>query len=317
MKKDPLSQKGFAPIVLVLIVVILAVLSILTVDKFKSLIIPGQKSVNIVSNSSTIASPSAQVSPTPTKSGVSQSIPAAKTSSKSTAPTAKPSSIATTTPVSVMVDNSCPYDLSSATGAVQVNIKPKSDQVVGDQVVELHAKLGCKILEDRSTDNWIMIARAGGNGYSAQNTITYSTVPGGSYSVRIQYKGQWIDGKGVDVVSTKLSTVEFMVDGSVSPSIPTPTPKPKPVCNVSILPSNSGTAPYQASVCVVNQTNPYQPIQQEFADYDGDGNWDYQGSVYGCHGYTFEKPGISNPKAKIVNTFGEESDVCQTSVTIN
>lgn len=313
MRKDSLNQKGVAPIVLVLAVVILAVLSILAVDKFKGLIMPGQKSVNIASDSSTIATPSAKASPT--------FLPAStfkpnKTSSPTVTPTQKPSSTPTTPPAAT-TGNSCPYGLTGPDGAIQINIIPNHDQVVGDQVVELHAKSGCKILEGRSTDNWIMIARSGGNGYSTQNTVTYSTVPAGSYSVRIQYKGQWTDGKGVDVVSTKLSNVDFTVDGSASPSTPTPTPKPKPVCNVSILPSNSGTAPYQASVCVVNQTNPYQPIQQEFADYDGDGNWDYQGSVYGCHGYTFEKPGIFNPKAKIVNTSGEESDVCQTSVTIN
>jgi hypothetical protein len=82
------------------------------------------------------------------------------------------------------------------------------------------------------------------------------------------------------------------------------------------MPSSTGTAPYQASVCVGNNSNPYQSVTQEFADFNGDGNWDYQGLSYGCHAYTFQNPGTYYPKAKIVSSNGE-SDICQTSVTIN
>lgn len=98
---------------------------------------------------------------------------------------------------------------------------------------------------------------------------------------------------------------------------PTPTPKPKPVCSVTAVPSNSGTAPLETSICIGNNSNPYQAIQQELVDYDGEGNWNYQGAQYGCHSFTFQNPGTYYPKAKIISTSGEESDVCQTTVTVN
>lgn len=98
---------------------------------------------------------------------------------------------------------------------------------------------------------------------------------------------------------------------------PTTAPKPKPVCSVSVLPSGTGIAPYQASVCVGNNSNPYQYIAQEIVDYDGNGSWDYQGSTYGCHSFTFQSPGTYSPKAQIINTSGVESDICQTSAIIS
>lgn len=111
--------------------------------------------------------------------------------------------------------------------------------------------------------------------------------------------------------------------------VSTPTPVPttvqstststpaKPVCTILVMPSSTGTAPYQASVCVGNNSSPYQAVQQEFVDYDGDGNWDYQGPSYGCHSYTFQNPGTYFPKTKITGTSGQESDICQTTVTIS
>lgn len=100
-------------------------------------------------------------------------------------------------------------------------------------------------------------------------------------------------------------------------STPAPTPKPKPVCSVTVIPSSSGTAPYEASVCVGNNSNPYQSVQQELVDYDGNGSWDYQGAQYGCHSYTFQTPGTFSPKAKIIGSSGEESEICQTTITVN
>lgn len=98
---------------------------------------------------------------------------------------------------------------------------------------------------------------------------------------------------------------------------PIPTPKPKPTCSVTVLPPSSGNAPFEASVCVGNNSNPYQAIQQEFVDYDGNGTWDYQGAQYGCHSYIFQNPGNYSPKAKIIGSSSEESEICQASVTVN
>lgn len=97
---------------------------------------------------------------------------------------------------------------------------------------------------------------------------------------------------------------------------PTATPKSKPNCNILILPYSNGIAPYSASVCVGNN-NPYLAVQQEFVDYEGDGSWDYQGPMYGCHSFTFQNPGTYYPKAKIVLISGDESDICQTTAVIS
>lgn len=122
---------------------------------------------------------------------------------------------------------------------------------------------------------------------------------------------------------TPMPSPTFVPTPVVYPS-PTPnqnssalTSKPKPICGVLVMPSNTGNAPYQASVCVGNNSNPYQSVQQELVDYDGNGSWDYQGPSYGCHSFTFQNPGNYFPKAKIVSTSGQESDICQTSTTIS
>lgn len=305
----PKNSRGFAPIVY-LIAIAVVIISALFIKTFttKTPIQPPTESA-----SPSTATPSAQVSssPKPTPSSNNKTKTSNPTSTPKTSPTAPPTSSNTPS-----TDASCNYNLSGPTGAVQVNIKPSSGQVVGDQIVELQAKSGCKVLDGRSSDKQTMIARAGGNGYSSQNSVTFSTVPAGSYSVRIQYKGQWTGSSGVDVVATQQKIVEFSVEGATPQPTPTPTPKPKPVCSILILPSTSGTAPFQASVCAGNNS-PSQQIQQEFVDYTGDGSWDYQGPQYGCHSYTYQNSGTYTPKVKISNSDGEESDVCQTTVTVN
>lgn len=116
-----------------------------------------------------------------------------------------------------------------------------------------------------------------------------------------------------------LTPAPTIIPTSIQTLTPTavPTPKPKPVCSITVVLPNDAKAPFQTSICTGNNSNPYQNLQKEFADLDGDGNWDYQGAFYGCHTFTFQTPGTYSPRAKIVNTSGEESDVCQTSVTIN
>lgn len=122
---------------------------------------------------------------------------------------------------------------------------------------------------------------------------------------------------------TPMPSPTFVPTPVVYPS-PTPnqnssalTSKPKPICGVLVMPSSTGNAPYQASVCVGNNSNPYQSVQQELVDYDGNGSWDYQGPTWGCHSFTFQNPGTYYPKAKIIAISGQESNVCQTSVTIS
>ncbi len=97
----------------------------------------------------------------------------------------------------------------------------------------------------------------------------------------------------------------------------TSTTQSKPICSVTVIPASTGQAPYAASVCVGNNSNPYQAVQQEWVDYEGNGSWDYQGSSWGCHSFTFQNPGTYYPKAKIIATSGAESDICQTTVTIS
>ncbi len=194
-------------------------------------------------------------------------------------------------------------------------VKPQSGDLGFTPQAELSTVSGFKVLDGRSTDK---ITRFGPNRTdNLRGEIIFSTAPPGPYKVRISYNGVWGDQKDLSVKSAEQTVVEFTVAGVTPTPTPAPTPKPKPVCSVLVIPSNSGTAPYQASVCVGNNSNPDQGVQQEFADYDGDGSWDYQGPQYGCHSYTFQSPGTYQPKAKIIGTSGEESDICQTSVTVN
>ncbi|MFH0937439.1 MAG: hypothetical protein V1808_04045 [Candidatus Daviesbacteria bacterium] len=309
-----MRQKGFAPVFILIGVLIISALGATFYIK--------QHQQSAVSDTNQIHPQETEnISPTLNPRAGS---PTAKITQSQAKPTIKPTNKPSASPTptssptqSASSSNPCPYILTGPTGAIKVDIKPRSGLVVGDQIVELQARSGCKVLDGRSTDKQTMIARAGGNGYSSLNSVSYSTVPEGPYSVRIQYKGQWTGYTDVNAVATQGRTVEIIVEGSTPSPTPTPTPKPKPICSVTVVPSSSGTAPYEASVCVGNNTNPYQAVQQEFVDYDGNGSWDYQGPSYGCHAYTFQNPGTYSPKAKIIGVSGEESDICQTSATIN
>lgn len=277
----------------------------------KLAVVPSQVTPTVV------VQPTSEVGVSPTAS-VAQALEVVPTrlTTMAPTPTKKPtSSLVTATPSPAATQSSCAYG-SGATGAVKVEIKPQSGLVVGDQTVELQALTGCKVLDGSSSDKQTMVARAGGNGYASMNTVTYSSVPSGSYSVRIQYKGQWTGYQNVTVVAGQSKTVEFQVNGETPTSTPTPTSIPKPVCGL-VVPNSSGSAPFAATLCVSNNSSPYQAIQQELVDYNGDGLWDYQGPTYGCHGYTFTAAGSYTPRAKIVNTNGVESDVCQAAVTVN
>lgn len=314
-------QKGFVPIALIIAVVMLVLASVATIKMVKDSVFPSHTAIPAGSNKPSVITPSAKISPTSTPL-LTTGLKTKKTPAPVVTQTATPTVGLTPIPTSgssltsSSSDNSCPYDLSGPSGAIEVQIKPRSNMVVGDQLVELQAKGGCKVLNGRSDDKQTEIAKSKGQGYSSMNWVTYSAVPAGHYSVRIQYKGEWTGYTNVDAVSVQRKVVEFQVEGATSP--PTPTPKPKPTCSVLIMPSSNGQAPFEASICAVNNANnPYQAVQQEFVDYDGNGSWDYQGAVFGCHPYTFQNPGSYTPKVKLIWVSGEESDVCQISVTVN
>ncbi len=99
---------------------------------------------------------------------------------------------------------------------------------------------------------------------------------------------------------------------------PSPAAASKPVCRVSVLPSSKGTAPYSARVCVDNPDERIQQEYQDYVDFEGDGSWDeYEDAKHGCHSYTYLTKGTFSPTAKIVNSEGIESDICQAALTVN
>lgn len=216
----------------------------------------------------------------------------------------------------IYVKRFCSYNLSGPTGAIQVNIKPTSGSVVGDQTVELQAKSGCKVLDGRSTDKETRIARAGGNGYSSQNSVSFSTVPAGSFSVRIQYKGQWTGYKGVDVVSAQNKTVEFTVDGETPTSTPTPTPLPKSTCAVEV-PSISGTDPLTANLAYSAKYSGNKYVAGAQWDFTGDGSWDTDMSLSnGSLAHTFSSAGSYTIKLRLKMSDEELTETCSKTITL-
>ncbi len=305
-----MNQKGLTPILIILVILVMVVGGLVISKKISFPVINSQFNPKTIEQSSSdSAKPTQSASPSPKaiKSSVSS------TSNNTPIPTPRSSATPTTTPTSTNSNPANPYDLNSATGAVKVIVKPANGDLAYTPSAELSTVSGFKVLNGRSADK---ITLSGPNRTdNLRGEIVFSTVPPGPYKVRISYNGSWSEQKDVTASSAQQSTVEFSVAGSAP--TPTPTPKPKPVCRVSISPSSNGTAPYNANICVGNNSNPYQAVQQEFVDYNGDGNWDYQGVQYGCHSYTFSSAGTYTPKAKITNSSGDESDTCQATVTVN
>lgn len=299
------SQSGFLiPPIIVLIGIILTVGVVTVVYKSKLTNQPVPQNAKEASSS---ANPQQSASPSPTSTKFTP-----QATSKTATPTPKPTTSPTPTPVTNSAPSN-PYDLNNATGSVKVMVKAQNGNLGYTPSAELSTVSGFKVLDGRSTDKITQFGKDRTD--ELRGEIVFSTAPPGPYKVRISYNGQWSDQKDVTVSSAQQSYIEFSVAG-VAPT-PTPTPRPKPICSVLVMPSSSGTAPYEASVCVGNNSNPYQAVQKEFADYDGNGSWDYQGAQYGCHSYTFQSPGTYSPKAKIIGSSGDESDVCQTTVTVN
>lgn len=302
-----MNQKGFASLVILIGIVLVSSLGAV-------IFLKGNYHLPMATKSENQATTSANLNtPTPTPSSSPSAYPKnSQTSSKTPTPTPKPTSSPTPTP-STNTTVSNPYDLTSATGSVKVMIKPQSGNLAYTPSAELSTVSGFKVLDGRSTDKITQSGRSGPE--ELREEIIFSTAPPGPYKVRISYNGSWSDQKDVTVSSAQQTYVEFSVAG-VAPT-PTPTPRPKPICSVLIMPSSSGTAPYDANICVSNDSNPFQAVQQQFIDYDGNGSWDFQSSNFGCQSHTFQSPGTFSVKAKILGSSGDESDVCQTTATVN
>jgi hypothetical protein len=101
------------------------------------------------------------------------------------------------------------------------------------------------------------------------------------------------------------------------PPAPTPTAVKKPICSLSFIMSNQGTAPFQASVCVGNNSDPYQTFDNEKVDYQGDGSWDYDGTHFGCHPTTYTTPGTYTARAIVRNNTTGDSEPCTATVVVN
>lgn len=227
-------------------------------------------------------------------------------------PTVKPTSKPTNTPApSSASSSSCSYNLTSATGALKINIQAQSGVLVGDQIVELQAKAGCKVLVNKSADKDTRIARQG------SPSADFSSVPPGSYSARISYKGQWTSFQNVSVNSAQQTVAAFSVQGDTPTTAPVPTSKPKPTCmNPIIYPSSTGTAPFQATLQPQGSAGSAGAIQGYEWDYTGDGTWDTSASP-NAQIYTFQNSGTYMVKMRVLATNGEYSDTCQTTVIVN
>lgn len=303
-----MSQKGFTPVaILIGILIVGAIGAVFYTKQYRS-----NSNMSVAPPETTI-----KPSPTPKTPASSPSVYVTQPPTSKPSPKTFPATTNTPIPTSTTAPNntstSNPYDLNSATGSVKVMVKAQSGSLDFTPQAELTTVSGFKVLDGRSTDKLTAFGKDRTDEFRGE--INFSTVPPGPYKVRISYNGSWSDQKDITVSSAKQAYVEFSVAG-VAPT-PTPTPRPKPICSVSVIPSSTGTAPFEASVCVGNNSNPYQVVQKEFVNYDGNGSWDYEGAQYGCHSYTFQNPGTYTPKAKTIGASGDESDVCQTSVTIN
>ena len=187
--------------------------------------------------------------------------------------------------------------------------------MVGDQLVELHANSGYKVLANKSSDVDTRIARQG------SPSITFSQAPPGPYSVKVRYKDQWTGWHNITVSSAQLTTISVTVSGDIPTPIPTPTPTPKPICFNPIvyssstgIPSNTGTAPYSVILQPQGSAGSTGGMAGYEWDFTGDGSWDTTASP-NAQTYTYQK-GSYNVRMRVLAINGEYSSVCQTTVTV-
>jgi len=222
----------------------------------------------------------------------------------------KPSPTLTPTPASNT--SSSVYNLTSATGAVKVLISAQGGVLVGDQIVELKAQSGAKVLVNKSTDVDTRIARQG------TPEVIFSTVPPGPYSVRVKYKADWGGYFNLNVSSAQQTVTTVTVSGDPAPSptpTPTPTPLPKPVCiGITVYPTSTGPAPLSVILQPNASSGSAGGISGYQWDFTGDGSWD-TGISPDAQNYTYSSIGIYTAILRVLGTNGQYSDSCQTTIT--
>ena len=300
------NQKGFVHLILIIAVVVIG-LGAITYSAYKNSKVKNQTQVN----------PEITVSPeNQNGQGAENNIttipsPAPKTTT-SPKVTAKPTQKPTTTPTkSSTSGSSCNYNTSAGTGAVKVNIQAQTGILVGDQIVELQAQSGCKVLVNVSTDKDTRIARQG------SPSVDFSSVPAGGYSVRARYKDQWTGYQSINVNSGQLTTATITVSGDTPTNPPTPSPKPKPTCyNPIPYPSSSGPAPLTLSFTGQGMSGASGGMIAYEWDFEGSGTWQSDGTT-NAFSHTFQNPGTYTVKMRLLASNGEYSDNCQTPITVN
>lgn len=305
MRKN--NNSGFIPI----IIIFLAVAAItggllLAYKKYNPPIIPlaetSSTPVNLISPELQNQVSNQQTSTPIPKPGVKTATPKSTTKA-----TATPSSNSSTT---------CSYNTTGATGAIKIDVRPQSGILLGDQLAQIDAKAGCNVLVGSSTASYTI--RSAGGGTSNLNSISISSIPAGSYSIKVRYKDQWTGSTSINVSSGAQTTSVIYVSGDAQPTTaptPTPTPKPKPICfNPTTYPTSLGSAPYTINFQPGGDANGSGGLAGYEWDYLNNGSWSSSGANPGT--YTFQSTGTYTIKLRVLGANGEYSDTCQTTVTV-
>lgn len=230
------------------------------------------------------------------------------TASRTPSPTPKPVTVTTNS------SSSCNYNLTGPTGAFQVRIHPQSGAMTGQAMAELSAQSGCRVLDGRSTDTQKLIGGAG------SQIITYSSVPPGSYTVRVNYAGVWSNSVSGTVAAGSPTAVDVSVpgDSASAATMPTPTANPKLVCAPLIAwPSSSGAAPLTVKLCTGPQGYNGSSTAGLSLKWDFLGNNNWTTGDLSCQDYTYQSSGAYYPKVILLDNLGQQSDSCQTAINVH
>ena len=150
-------------------------------------------------------------------------------------------------------------------------------------------------------------------------TVIFSSVPPGTYTVKINWNGTDSSTQTVTVTSGKSSYATFNVAGN---SAPTPTPNQKPVCTAPTFIPQTGTAPLTVNIYIGYSSNPpdnsSSDLQTIMWDLNNDGNYEYNIGYGNPYQWTFTSPGTYTVRGSICKTGGTTcSDPCSASITVN
>lgn len=199
-----MMNKGFAPIIILIITALVAAGVITTYS------IVSQKATTPLPTPQEIVTepplvyPEVSLSPSP-------KLIATKT------PSPKPVTLKTATPKPTIVSTpiptqACNYNLNDATGAIQFIFNPtKGSTLYWSTVAEIKAQNGCKVLDGRSTD---IIQRFKSSG---SNSLSIPSIPSGTYEVRYSYHDSWSSSQSVSVTSGQQVSVNYSVNNSTDP----------------------------------------------------------------------------------------------------